>query len=174
MRYDGSQLRRAYAHARYGVRGRAILVFRGPMDVSREHTVDTEDLDEPIRGADVLHLILDDPTRCDPLAAGLLQRILVVTAREVLEERLSVRLERDGDDLLHDGRKLTVSVFRPAGPGALAHLGVNVTTEGVPVPATSLRDLGWEGDPLELGREIAVAFVREVEDVELDLTKMRW
>ncbi len=174
MKYDGSQLRRAFIHERYGVRGRAILVFRGPMDVPRERTVDTEDLDEPIRGGDVLHLILDDPTRCEPAAAGLLQRLLVVRAREVLEERLSVRLDRDGDDLLHDDRKLTVSVFKPAGPGALAHLGINVSTEGVPVPATSLRDLGWDGDPLELGYDIAASFAREVDDVELDLTKMRW
>ncbi|HII70729.1 DUF366 family protein [Methanopyrus kandleri] len=174
LEYDGSQLRRAFAHERYGIKGRAVVVFRGPMDVRTEYTADAEDVGSPIRGNDVLHLLVDDPTRADPLVAGLLQRLLVVVTKEVIEKELSTDLDRDGDDLLHDGRKLTVSVFKPAGPGSLAHLGINVTTEGVPVPASSLRDLGYRGDPLDLGRRVAVEFVREITDVELDLTKIRW
>ncbi|WP_456484310.1 DUF366 family protein [Methanopyrus kandleri] len=174
LEYDGSQLRRAFAHERYGVKGRTVVVFRGPMDVRTEYTADAEDVGSPIRGNDVLHLLVDDPTRADPLVAGLLQRLLVVVTKEVIEKKLSTDLDRDGDDLLHDGRKLTVSVFKPAGPGSLAHLGINVTTEGVPVPASSLHDLGYRGDPLDLGRRVAVEFVREIMDVELDLTKIRW
>ncbi|WP_457614324.1 DUF366 family protein [Methanopyrus sp.] len=174
LEYDGSQLRRAFAHERYGIKGRAVVVFRGPMDVRKEYTADAEDVGSPIRGDDVLHLLVDDPTRADPLVAGLLQRLLVVVTKEVIEEELSTDLDRDGDDLLHGGRKLTVSVFKPAGPGSLVHLGINVTAEGVPVPASSLRDLGYHGDPLDLGRRVAVEFVREVTDVELDLTKIRW
>ncbi len=174
MTYDGSQLERAFIHERYGVQGKAVLVTRGPMDVPPDKTVDTEDIDSEIKGEDVLHVIVDDPTVTDPITAGLEQRLLVIVAKETIESATGETLEREGDDLYHDGKKLTVSVFKPAGPGALMHLGINVTTEGVPVEATSLRDLGYGGDPLNLGYRIARGFASEIEAVVLDATKMRW
>ncbi len=174
MEYDGSQLRRAFIHERYGVQGKAILVVRGPMNVSPENTVDTEDIGSRIKGDDVLHILVDDPTVVDPIAAGLQQRLLVSVTKEILESATGKTLRREGDDLFFDDRKLTVSVFKPAGPGSLIHLGINVTTEGVPVEASSLRDLGYRGDPLNLGYRVARSFASEMEALVLDATKMRW
>ncbi len=174
MKYDGSQLRRAFIHEKYGVQGKAILVTQGPMNVNPENTVDTEDISSEIKGDDVLHILVDDPTVVDPIAAGLQQRLLVFVTKEILEDATGKKLRRDGDDLYLDDRKLTVSVFKPAGPGSLIHLGINVTTEGVPVKASSLRDLGYKGDPLNLGYRVARSFASEMEALILDATKMRW
>ena len=68
---------------------------------------------------------------------------------EVLADS-SVSVRRDGDDLFHGDRKLTVSIAAPGTDACLIHLGINVDPGGAPVPAIGLKDMGLDArDVLE-------------------------
>jgi hypothetical protein len=82
------------------------------------------------------------------------------------EDTVARRVRRDGDDLYIGGGKLSVSIatVSPLSGRAeigLIHLGLNITTAGVPVRAACLEDLGV--DYRRLAPSILAGFVREVE-----------
>ena len=61
-------------------------------------------------------------------------------------------MSRKGNDLFLKGRKLSVSIATKTPVSVLLHAGFNVETEGVPVPASSLKEMGV--DPLPFAAEI--------------------
>jgi hypothetical protein len=150
--YTGLELRSGWVAAQTGLRGDAAAGFTGPCLVPTEHLVDLDDAraGHYIRAASMAHVIAEHPG-CPLAQAVLRQRLLVCILREVVGLR---RLERDGDDLYHEGRKLTVSIAAPAPGGSLIHLGINVDPTGAPVPAVGLEELKLDavsvlGDLLE-------------------------
>lgn len=170
--YDGSELRSHWIYETLGVRGDAVAAFVGPVEVRGDHLVDLEDrLDGLfIAGSDMLHFIVES-FGADLDRAVLLQRLLVVLARERLIEAGVSGTTRKGDDIYVGEGKLSVSIATVSTVSCLIHLGLNVSNEGTPVKTAALGDFGIE--PLEFARGLAKGFADEIESVARATTKVR-
>jgi hypothetical protein len=184
--YTGRELRSGWLAEALGLEGDAIGAFRGSCMVSGPDLVDLEDLEAGniVAGRDMLHFIVEMPGLC---LAGITfaQRLLCSMVQEILNSAAGrdgrqdeggagvrvLRVERRGDDLFVGQGKLSVSVAT-VGPGSgLIHLALNVTTEGVPVRAACLEDLGI--DPAWLAGEVLRRFAAEVESCQWAARKVR-
>ena len=57
-------------------------------------------------------------------------------------------MERRGDDLFCQDRKLSVSIATLSPVSSMIHLGLNISAKGAPVPAVGLEDLEVPVRPL--------------------------
>ncbi|MHB8779921.1 MAG: DUF366 family protein [Candidatus Geothermincolia bacterium] len=176
--YDGTQLRSGWIREMTGYAGDAALAFFGPAHVTVENLVDLEDraAGAEIHSQRMLHLLVE---RRDAALypAVLLQRLVICSVREALEEVAGVRLEREGDDLYWyppqgERRKLTVSIATSSEVSSLIHVGINVTGEGAPVPAIGLDELG-AGAVETFAAGLLERLRREMSEVEHATTKVR-
>jgi len=171
--YTGAELRGGWLREQFGLDGDAIAAFVGPCDVAPEHMVDLEDLAAGARifSRRMLHFIAEhgDP---DLARAVLRQRLLVAIALECIH-RLSGQcaVERRGNDLFHDERKLSVSVATTSATSGLTHLGLNIIAEGAPVPAADLTELGIE--PRALALQVMTDYAAEMASVANAQHKVR-
>ena len=161
--YDGSPLRSHFAYRNFGLLGDSCVAFVGTCDVKLEGMVDLMDVrrQAPIYSPRMLHFIAES-FRLDLLGMILLQRLWVAS----LAERLHARghaIYRRGDDLYFEERKLSVSIATRSPLSSLLHLGLNIRTEGTPVPAAGLEELGV--DAAELARGCLEAFASEYASV---------
>ena len=177
--YDGSQLRGGWVEERFGIGPDCIAAWTGPCDVAREHMIDLEDLeaDDTIVAREMAHFIAEHRDGYLERTA-LRQRLLIICAREALEEGWLISgFARDGDDLFvtrpEPRRKLTVSIAtlsRTKGTG-LIHLGVNVDPEGAPVPAIGLGEL--KVDPRRFAEDVMARYLRETASAAHAVGKVR-
>ena len=161
--YTGRELRSRWIMERSGVEGDAVVAFRGACMVTGEDLVDREDfmLGNIVAGQDMLHFIAE-VSGADLVGITFAQRLLCSITRDVLNDRLGrAAVERRGDDLFVGRGKLSVSVATVSPVSGLIHLGLNVTTGGVPVEAACLADLGV--DPDWLADQVAGRFAAEVD-----------
>jgi hypothetical protein len=177
--YSGVELRSGWVRERFGLEGDAIVAFHGPCSVAGEALVDLEDLEagETVEGENMLHFIAEISGIGLP-GIAFLQRLLCIIAGHAVEEargrarkakpgdRDSCQVRRDGDDLYVGDGKLSVSIATVSPESGLPergliHLGLNISTAGVPVKAACLEGLGV--DYRELAPSILTAFSREVE-----------
>ena len=141
------------------MRGDAAVAFIGPCQVDLSEMVDLEDIKQqaPIYSPLMLHVIAE-------FFAGSLhqtvyrQRLLIVTAKELLENLTERKIIREGDDLYllrPDGQrgKLSVSIATASPTSTLIHTGFNIEIEGTPVPTVGLTELGVK-DPHTFGMEL--------------------
>jgi len=168
--YNGVELRSGWVLERFGLEGDVIVAFHGPCSVKGDALVDLEDLaaGETVEGENMLHFIAEISGIGLP-GIAFLQRLLCIIAGRAVEEvrgPAPCEVRRDGDDLYVGEGKLSVSIAtvspesgRPE--SGLIHLGLNISTAGVPVRAACLEDLGV--DYRELAPLILKAFVQEVE-----------
>ncbi len=175
--YDGRQLAPHWIYRQFDLRGDAAVAFVGPCKVDLGEMVDVEDVkaQAPIYSPNMLHIIAE-------FFAGDLhitvyrQRLLIVTAKELLERMTERPVTRRGDDLYlprADGApgKLSVSIATASTTSTLIHTGFNVETEGTPVPTVGLTEL--EVDPYAFGAELLRRYADEVEDIWLARCKVR-
>ncbi len=177
--YDGSQIEPLWAYRVFGVKGDSIVYFTGGMSVSRDELIDIEDLRQtrskvPISSELALHFIVehfDDPSL---RLAYHRQRILVAVTREEVIKTAKTHVQRDASDLYLEGRKLSVSVATASASSAKIHLGLNISSKGVPegVEAVGLSELGVSDVPA-LAASIASADAGEIAEIEDDITKSR-
>jgi len=81
----------------------------------------------------------------DSLDEGiLLQHLLVATVYGWLWENGVRELSRRGNDIYYQGRKFSVSIATKSAVSVLIHLGVNVKTEGTPIPTSGLAEMKIE------------------------------
>jgi len=175
LTYDGTQLRPHWAFRRFGLQGDSILAFRGPCRVELDHMVDLQDMMDqaPIFSPDMLHFIVEH-FDTDLYRGVLRQRLLMALIGEILAERAERPLYRRGDDLFTGGRKLSVSIATVSPVSTLIHTGLNLRTEGVPVPAAGLLEMGWkDGEIPELAVRIARSYAEEMQGVDLARCKVR-
>ncbi len=171
--YTGTELRSFFIRDKFGIEGDAVVAFRGECRVSGERLVDLEDFraGATVWGDDMLHFIVEI-FGMNLSHVTVVQRLLCVTAKDVVDRstgRLTV--QRRGDDLFVEGGKLSVSVATVSPVSGLIHMGLNVTTGGVPVRAACLRDLGLE--PEKVALEVMREFVKEVDSIEQATHKVR-
>lgn len=170
--YDGTQLRSHFIYECTGILGSACLAFIGPCEVTLEHLVDLEDVRRkaPIYSPRMLHFILED-FHLDLAAGILLQRLMVGQLAEELGRRGVKGLERRGDDLYWNEKKLNVSIATRSPVSTLIHLGINIETEGVPVPAVGLEE--WDIAPEALAKSFLQNLEQEYGEIWKAAYKVR-
>lgn len=146
--YTGHQLAPHWIFRNFDLLGHAMVAFTGACRVELSEMVDLADVKEeaPICSPLMLHFIAEFFDTSLELAVYR-QRLLIVTAKESLEEMTGQPIRRDGDDLYarrsadETGGKLSVSIATAGPTSTLIHTGFNIETEGTPVPTVSLNDL---------------------------------
>jgi hypothetical protein len=175
--YDGRQLAPHWIYRQFDLRGDAAVAFVGPCRVDLSEMVDIEDVKngDPIYSPLMLHVIAEF-FGADLHQTVYRQRLLIVTAKELLETLTERRVTRKGDDLYlprTDGErgKLSVSIATQSLISTLIHTGFNIKTEGTPVATVGLGELGI--DPIAFGRDLLRGYADEVADIWLARCKVR-
>ncbi len=167
--YDGHQLAPHWIYRRFDLLGDALVAFTGPCRVELSEMVDLADVkaNAPIYSPQMLHLIAEFFSG-DLHLTVYRQRLLIVTAKELLETLTMRRVTRKGDDLYldrGDGRpgKLSVSIATASATSTLIHTGFNVQTEGTPVPTVGLDELGV--DVASFATTLLTRFTAEIDSI---------
>lgn len=173
IKYIGSQLAPHWIYKNFKMQGDAIVAFLGECKVDLTEMVDIEDVinNEPIYSKYMLSFITEQ--FAVNLSEGVFrQRLLICIIKELLEER-GIFVVRNGDDLMIDGRKLSVSIATKSTTSILIHTGLNVLSEGAPVKASGLTSELGITDVKEFAIEVMKRYSEEIEDILLATTKVR-
>ena len=173
IKYIGSQLAPHWIYKNFKLQGDAIVAFIGECEVKLTEMVDIEDVinNEPIYSKLMLSFITEQ-FGVELVEGVFRQRLLICIIKELLEER-GVFVVRNGDDLMINNRKLSVSIATKSTTSILIHTGLNILSEGAPVKASGLTsELGIE-DVGEFALEVMKRYSEEIEDIKLASTKVR-
>ena len=173
IKYIGSQLAPHWIYKNFKIQGDAIVAFKGECKVDLTEMVDIEDVinNEPIYSKYMLSFISEQFGI--GLTEGVLrQRLLMSIIKELLEER-GVFVVRKGDDLMIDGRKLSVSIATKSMTSVLIHTGLNILSEGAPVKACGLLSELNISDADNFAKEVMKRYSEEIDDIILASTKVR-
>ncbi len=173
VKYIGSQLAPHWIYKNYKIQGDAIVAFIGECEVKLTEMVDIEDVinNEPIYSKYMLSFISEQ------FGVGLTegvfrQRLLICIIKELLEEH-GIFVVRNGDDLMIDGKKLSVSIATKSVTSVLIHTGLNIISEGAPVKASGLQSELGISDIKGFALEVMKRYSEEIEDIILAGTKVR-
>ncbi len=172
LKYVGSQLHSHWAYKNYGLVGDSIVAFQGPCNVPISEMVDLEDVMDKanIFSENMLHFIVEH-FNLQLEKTILKQRMLICIIKELVEGERGSQLIRRGDDLYLAENKLTVSIATLSPVSSLIHIGINISSQNIPVPAVGLEDLGI--DPFSLGHAVMKAYIQELEDIKKSRAKVR-
>lgn len=171
--YTGRELCSHFIFRTYGLAGDSAVAFVGPCHVEAGDLVDLEDARDqaPIHSPRMLHFLIEH-FQTDLEKAVYRQRLLIVLTAENLRRLVGLPdLVRRGDDLFVGSRKLTVSIATASAVSTLIHVGINVRTEGTPVPTAGLAE--WEIDPPALARAVLADYQRELAGIYASRVKVR-
>ena len=173
IKYIGSQLAPHWIYKTFHIQGDAIVAFVGECKVDLTEMVDIEDVinNEPIYSKLMLSFI-SEQFGIGLVEGVLRQRLLITIIKELLEER-GVFVVRNGDDLMIDNRKLSVSIATKSITSVLIHTGLNILSEGAPVKASGLTSELGINDIEEFATEVMKRYSEELEDIVLASSKVR-
>ena len=173
IKYIGSQLQPHWIYKNFNLQGDAIVAFIGECEVKLTEMVDIEDVinNEPIYSKSMLSFITEQ-FNIDLVGGVFRQRLLICIIKELLEKR-GVFVVRNGDDLMINGRKLSVSIATKSTTSILIHTGLNIESEGAPVKASGLTSELGITDIRAFAQEVMTAYAEELKDIELASTKVR-
>lgn len=173
IKYIGSQLAPHWIYKNFKLQGDAIVAFIGECEVALTEMVDIEDVinNEPIYSKSMLSFITEQ-FNVNLVEGVFRQRLLICIIKELLEER-GVFVVRNGDDLMIDGKKLSVSIATKSTTSILIHTGLNIVSEGAPVKASGLTSELGITDIKEFALEVMKRYSEELEDINLASTKVR-
>ncbi len=173
IKYIGSQLAPHWIYKNFNLMGDAIVAFTGECEVNLTEMVDLEDVvnNEPIYSKYMLSFITEQYGI--NLTEGVFrQRLLICIIKELLEE-YGIKVIRQGDDLMIDGKKLSVSIATKSITSILIHTGLNIISEGAPVKASGLTsELGIKNIQ-DFAEKVMKRYAEEIDDIELAATKVR-
>ena len=173
IKYIGSQLAPHWIYKNFKLQGDAIVAFCGECKVDLTEMVDIEDVinNEPIYSKYMLSFI-SEQFGIGLIEGVLRQRLLITIIKELLEQR-GIFVVRNGDDLMIDGKKLSVSIATKSISSVLIHTGLNILSEGAPAKASGLQsELGIK-DIKEFSLEVMKRYSEEIDDIILASTKVR-
>ena len=173
IKYEGWQLSPHWIYKNFKIQGDAIVAFVGECEVKLTEMVDIEDVinNEPIYSKYMLSFITEQ-FNVERVEGVFRQRLLVTCIKEALERR-GFFVRRNGDDLFVNDKKLSVSIATKSMTSVLIHTGLNILSDGAPIPVSGLgSDLGIE-DIKEFAQEIMQKYSDEIEDIILASTKVR-
>lgn len=173
IKYIGSQLHPHWIYRNFNMQGDAIVAFTGECEVKLTEMVDIEDVinQEPIYSKYMLSFITEQ-FNINLVEGVFRQRLLICIIKELLEKR-GVFVVRNGDDLMIDGKKLSVSIATKSTTSILIHTGLNIESEGAPVKASGLTSELGITDIRDFAIEVMNAYAEELKDIELASTKVR-
>ena len=173
IKYIGSQLQPHWIYKNFKLQGDAIVAFIGECDVKLTEMVDIEDVinNEPIYSKSMLSFITEQ-FNINLVEGVFRQHLLICIIKELLEKR-GVFVVRNGDDLMINGRKLSVSIATKSTTSILIHTGLNIESEGAPVKASGLTSELGITDIRAFAQEVMTAYAEELKDIELASTKVR-
>lgn len=173
VKYIGSQLAPHWIYKNYKIQGDAIVAFIGECEVKLSEMVDIEDVinNEPIYSKSMLSFITEQ-FGVDLVEGVFRQRLLICIIKELLEER-GIFVVRNGDDLMINERKLSVSIATKSMTSILIHTGLNILSENAPVAASGLTSELGINDIEEFAKEVMKRYSEEIEDIKLASTKVR-
>ena len=173
IKYIGSQLAPHWIYKNFKIQGDAIVAFCGECEVKLTEIVDIEDVinNEPIYSKYMLSFITEQFNT--ELVEGVFrQRLLMCVIKEALEKR-GFKVYRNGDDLFVNDKKLSVSIATKSMTSVLIHTGLNILSDGAPIPVSGLKsDLGIEYVK-EFAQEVMENYSNEIDDIILASTKVR-
>ena len=173
IKYIGSQLAPHWIYKNFKIQGDAIVAFCGECEVKLTEMVDIEDVinDEPIYSKYMLSFI-SEQFNIELVEGVFRQRLLICCIKEALEKR-GFNVRRSGDDLFVNDKKLSVSIATKSMTSVLIHTGVNILSEGAPIPVSGLgSDLGIK-DIKDFAIDVMKRYSEEIEDIVLASTKVR-
>ena len=173
IKYIGSQLTPHWIYKNFKLQGDAIVAFVGECKVDLTEMVDIEDVinNEPIYSKYMLNFITEQFGI--GLSEGVYrQRMLICIIKELLEKR-GISVVRNGDDLIIDERKLSVSIATKSITSVLIHTGLNIISEGAPVKASGLTSELGITDIKDFALEVMEKYSEELEDISFACTKVR-
>lgn len=173
IKYIGSQLAPHWIYKNFGLQGDAIVAFCGECEVKLTEMVDIEDVinNEPIYSKYMLSFITEQ-FNVNLVEGVFRQRLLICIIKEELEKR-GVFVVRNGDDLMINGAKLSVSIATKSHNSVLIHTGLNIDSTDAPVNACGLTSELNIIDIKEFGNTIMTRYSEEIEDIILASTKVR-
>ena len=173
IKYIGSQLAPHWIYKNLKLQGDAIVAFIGECEVALTEMVDIEDVinNEPIYSKSMLSFITEQ-FNVNLVEGVFRQRLLICIIKELLAER-GIFVVRNGDDLMIDGKKLSVSIATKSTTSILIHTGLNILSEGAPVKASGLTSELGIVDIKEFALEVMKRYSEELEDINLASTKVR-
>lgn len=173
IKYIGTQLAPHWIYKNYKLQGDSIVAFIGECEVKLTEMVDIEDVinNEPIYSKKMLSFITEQFNI--NLSEGVLrQRLLITIIKELLEEK-GIFVIRQGDDLMINNRKLSVSIATKSITSVLIHTGLNIISDGAPVEASGLESELGITDIEGFANTVMQRYSDEIEDILLATTKVR-
>ncbi len=202
VKYIGSQLAPHWIYKNYKIQGDAIIAFCGECDVKLTEMVDIEDVinNEPIYSKYMLSFITEQ-FNVELVEGVFRQRLLISCIKEALEDRLftprpqhllageeavegdvgqslanageGIIIKRNGDDLFVNGKKLSVSIATKSLTSVLIHTGINILSDGAPIPVSGLEsDLNIK-DVKSFALDVMKRYSNEIDDIIMASTKVR-
>lgn len=173
IKYIGSQLAPHWIYKNFHIQGDAIVAFQGECEVHLTEMVDIEDVinNEPIYSKYMLSFITEQ-FNINLVEGVFRQRLLVCIIKECLEKR-GIVVIRDGDDLMINGKKLSVSIATKSITSVLIHTGLNIESEGAPISVSGLKSELGISDTKDFAIEVMNRYADELKDIELASTKVR-
>jgi len=170
--YNGTQLQPHWIYRNYGLLGDAVVAFVGEVNVGLDKMVDLTDVREKehIFSPRMLNFIVEHFDTNLELAVYK-QLILMVSIKEELET-YEIITQRIGDDLYIERGKLSVSIATSSVVSTLIHVGLNIETEGTPVKAAGLNQLGI-ADISAFAENVMLRYKRELERIYEARCKVR-
>lgn len=170
--YDGSLIhdRFAYRFLRKGVSATGdIVAFIAPMDV-KEHLIDLEDsLSNDFIYSDWAFNFCWEIPNIEPFGAVAFQRLFNVNIANILQKYVTGNFVVDGDDILVDGKKASVSITYVKNGAALGHTGINIIAgDKAPDFAYSTKIQNTE----DFINEVEACFYEMVKDIFVATTKV--
>jgi hypothetical protein len=178
LKYDGSQIQPLWAFQNSGIKGSSIVTWTGPMEIEPDQLIDYEDVGQEIKAQEMLHFIVEhfDVQPADLRLGYHRQRMLVIMVKDLLGD-MGLEIRREGDDLYHEGGKLSVSIATCSNSSMKIHLGLNLKTDGTPddVETAGLLDIiNISSENIsELVDKICRTYIAEISSIEGDIAKTR-
>lgn len=174
IKYDGKQLSSHFAYKNFKIAGDSIISFIGPVEVKLSEMVDIEDVinNEPISSDLMLNFIIEVfGFNLKGLVA--LQRLFIGIIKETIESlNPSLKIEREGDDLFFEGKKLSISIATLSPVSGLIHTALNIVDTGCPISVSCLNKMNVDAEIL--GKKIIDNFIKEYESIEFASVKVNW
>ncbi|WP_295722389.1 DUF366 family protein [uncultured Methanobrevibacter sp.] len=182
--YDGSQIDPLWAFREFNIKGSSIISWRGPMNIIPENIKDFADIGTEIKSDEMFHVIAEffDCQPANMEIAYLRQRLLILIFYEKLS-KLGVFLNRNGDDIYIDGRKLSVCIASSSISSMKIHFALNIRDSGTPVDVETIglfeiKDnegniVFDEDNILDFISDVIVSYIEELENIYLDISKTK-
>ena len=170
LNYNGSQLHHALAYERANELGETICYFRGGVSV-KEHLVDLEDslANDFIESEEMWNFIIEIP-EATITETVVWQRLFISMCIEDLKNSCKdLTITRNGDDIMVNDSKLSVSIATLSQFSGLIHVGINIEVgSACPVKAVGLFDIFKDREPYcsTFGYRMASTFEREYNDIK--------